>query len=119
MFDQNSYGNLSKVLNFNTSSDDKIVLDTTGSNTLSANTYDLGGNSVILTTDLADVGNVTARLATRLSNGGKGAFVNGNDTGELFYSSNGSFIGGGTMIGIITTDGSRPWTFDPRSFVQV
>lgn len=119
VFDQNSYGNLTKVLNFSAGNGDKIALDTTGSNTLSANTYDLGGAGLILNADLADVANVTARLSTTLSNGGKGAFVYQHDTGELFYSSNGSFKAGGTMIGIITTDGSKPWTFDARSFVQV
>jgi Ca2+-binding RTX toxin-like protein len=119
VFDQNSYGNLTKVLNFSASNGDKIALDTTGSNTLSANTYDLGGAGLIVNVDLADVANVTARLSTTLSNGGKGAFVYEHDTGELFYSSNGSFKAGGTMIGIVTTDGSKPWTFDARSFVQV
>ncbi len=119
VFDQNSYGNLTTVLNFSASNGDKIALDTTASNTLCGNTYDLGATGLILNTDLADVANVTARLATTWSNGGKGAFVYEQDTGELFYSSNGRFIGGGTLIGSVTTDGAKPWAFDASCFVQV
>ena len=51
-------------------------------------------------TDLADVANATARLATTLNNGGNGAFVYEQDTGGLYYSANGSFSGGGTLIGV-------------------
>ena len=60
VFDQNSYGNLTKVLNFSASNGDKIALDTTGSSTLSGNTYDLGGAGLIVNADLADVANVTS-----------------------------------------------------------
>ena len=98
---------------------DKIALDTTGSGYVHDNTYDLGGTGLILNSDLADVANVAGRLATTLSNGGKGGFVYQQNTGELFYSANGSFIGGGTQIGIITTDGAKPWTFNASSIVQV
>jgi Ca2+-binding RTX toxin-like protein len=119
VFDQNSYGNLTVLMNFSASKGDKIAFDTTGSNAFSNNVYDLGGTGLILNTDLADVANVAGRLATTLSNGGKGGFVYQQNTGELFYSANGSFVGGGTQIGIITTDGAKPWTFTASSFTQV
>jgi len=119
VFDQNSYGNLTMLLNFGASKGDKIALDTTGSNTFSTNAYDLGGTGLILNKDLAGVANLTGRLATTLPNGGKGGIVYQQDTGELFYSANGSFIAGGTLIGIITTDSSKPWAFNASSFVQV
>ena len=119
VFDQNSYGNYSILTNFSATNGDKIALDTTGSGILSGNTYDLGGAALTVGKDLADVANVAARLATTLSNGGKGGFAYEQDTGELFYSGNGSFAGGGTMIGLVTTNGSTPWTFNANSFVQV
>ena len=96
VFDQNSYGNYSILTNFSATNGDKIALDTTGSGILSGNTYDLGGAALTAGKDLADVANVAARLATTLANGGKGGFVYEQDTGELFYSGNGSFAGGGT-----------------------
>ena len=119
VLDQNSNGNVSFLTNFSTTNGDKIALDTTGSGILSGNAYDLGGAALIAGTTLADVANAATRLATTLANGGKGAFVYEHDTGELFYSSNGSFAGGGTLIGVITTDGSTPWTFDAHGFTQV
>jgi hypothetical protein len=79
----------------------------------------LGGAAISLGIDLANVSTASARLHTTLSNGGKGAFVYQQDTGELFYSGNGSFAGGGTQIGIITTNGSTPWAFNANSFIQV
>ena len=118
-FDQNSYGNSTTVTNFSTAKGDKIALDTTGSNTLATNAYDLGGSGLVLNTDLADVANAATRLSTTLANSGKGAFVYQQDTGELFYSSNGSFAGGGTLLGMVTTDGSTPWIFNTNSFMQV
>ena len=119
VFDQASYGNITAVMNFSTAKGDKIALDTTGSSTLATNAYNLGGAGLVLNTDLADVANAATRLSTTLANGGKGAFVYQQDTGELFYSSNGSFTGGGTLLGMITTDGSTPWTFNASSFMQV
>jgi hypothetical protein len=65
------------------------------------------------------VANATARLATVLNNDGKGAFAFEQDTGALHYSGNGSFAGGGTEIGLITTNGTTAWTFDASKFVQV
>ena len=119
VLDQNGRGNITAVTNFNTAKGDKIALDTSGSAILSGNAYNLGGAAIILGTDLANVANAAARLGTTLSNGGKGAFVYQQDTGELFYSGNGSFAGGGTQIGIVTAYGSTPWTFNANSFMQV
>jgi hypothetical protein len=119
VLNQNSNGNVSFLTNFSTTNSDKIALDTTDSSTLSGNAYDLGGAALIAGTTLADVANAATRLATTLANGGKGAFVYEHDTGELFYSGNGSFAGGGTLIGVVTTDGSTPWTFDAHGFTQV
>src|SRR5262249_24794904 len=98
---------------------DKIALDTTGSSVMSGDTYDLGGAALTLGTDLATVTNVVQLLGTTLSNGGKGAFVYEQDTGELYYSSNGSFAGGGSLLAVITTNGSTPWTFNSTCFTQV
>ena len=119
VFNQNGPGNITAVTNFNTAKGDKIALDTSGSAILSGNTFNLGGAAISLGIDLANVANASARLHTTLSNGGKGAFVYQQDTGELFYSGNGSFAGGGTQIGIITTNGSTPWAFNANSFIQV
>ena len=119
VIDQNSYGNVTWLTNFNTAKGDKIALDTSGSAILSGNAYNLGGAAIALGTDLANVANVAARLGTTLSNGGKGAFVYEQDTGELFYSGNGSFAGGGMLIGIVAASGSTPWTFNANSFMQV
>ena len=119
VFDQDSAGNYSTVMNFSAANHDTIGLDTTGSATLSGNTYDLGGTALSVGTDLKSVANATARLATVLSNGGKGAFVYEQDTGALYYSGNGSFAGGGTEIGVVTTNGTTAWTFDASKFVQV
>ena len=98
---------------------DKLALDTTGSNVLGHNTYDLGGAPLTLNADLVNVANATARLHTTLANHGKGGFAFEQDNGQLYYSSNGSFAGGGTLIGIITTDGTHPWAFNVSSFIQV
>ena len=57
---QNSYGNISAVTNFNTGKGDKIALDTTGSSIMSGNTYNLGGAAITLGTDLADVADAVA-----------------------------------------------------------
>ena len=120
VFDQNSYGDITWLTNFNAAKGDTIALDTTGHNTFPGDTYDLGGAALILGTDLADVADWAARIATTLPNGGKGGFLYEQDTGELFYSANGSFLGGsGTQIGIVTSNGSTPWTFNANSFVQV
>jgi Ca2+-binding RTX toxin-like protein len=119
VFDQKSSGNSTTVMNFNAAKGDTIALNTTGSSALAGNAYDLGGAALVLNRDLADVANTTARLSTTLANGGKGAFVYEQDTGNLFYSGNGSFSGGGTLLGSITTSGTTPWVFNSNSFVQV
>jgi Ca2+-binding RTX toxin-like protein len=119
VFDQNSSGNYSTIQNFSSANHDLIGLDTTGSGTLTTNTYNLGGAGIADGTDIAGVANAAARLATVLSNGGNGGFVYEQDTGELYYSGTGNFSGGGTLVGIITTNGSTPWTYDPTKFTQV
>jgi hypothetical protein len=119
VFDQNSYGNVTWLLNFSAASGDRIALDTTGSNALAGNAYDLGGAALTLGIDLVNVADTAARHSTTLNNGGKGAFLYEQDTGELCYSSNGSFVGGGTLIGVITTDGVTPWAFNANGFMQM
>jgi hypothetical protein len=119
VLDQDSAGNFTEVTNFNSNNGDKIALDTTGSSIFGGNAYNLGGAPLALGKDLADVANVSARLATRLNNGGKGGFAYEQDNGQLYYSSNGSFANGGTLIGVITADGAHPWAFNANSFVQV
>ncbi len=119
VFDQRSSGNVTKVMNFSTMNGDKIALDTTGSNILGSNTYDLGGAPLALNTDLVNVANAAALLKSSLNNHGKGGFAFEQDNGQLYYSSNGSFAGGGTLIAVITTDGTHPWLFNVSSFIQV
>ena len=119
VFDQDSNGNSTTVNNFSSVKGDKIALDTTGSSILAGNTYNLGGAALTVGVDLADVANTTARLAETLNNGGNGAFVYEQDTGGLYYSANGSFSGGGMLIGNITTNGITAWTFNSNSFTQV
>ena len=75
VFDQNSSGNTTTVMNFNAATGDTIALDTTGSSILAGNAYNLGGAALVLNHDLADVANTAARLSSTLANGGKGAFV--------------------------------------------
>ena len=119
VFDQDSTGNNTTIMNFSSAKGDKIALDTTGSAILASNAYNLGGAALTVGVDLADVTNAAARLATTLSNGGNGAFVYEQDTGGLYYSANGSFAGGGTLIGTVTTNGTTAWTFNANSFTQV
>jgi hypothetical protein len=119
VFDQNSRGNFTTVMNFSAAKGDKIALDTTGSNTFGQNAYDLGGAALALNADLVDVATASGRLATHLANGGKGGFVYEQDNGQLYYSGNGSFASGGTLIGVITVDGTHPWIFNANSFMQV
>ena len=99
--------------------DGLIGVDTTGSATLGEDTYDLGGASLIDQTNITDVANAAARIATTLSTGGYGGFVYQTDTGELYYNATGAFSGGGTLVGIITTNGTSPWTYDASKFTQV
>jgi hypothetical protein len=51
---------------------------------------------------------------------GKGGFVYAEDTGGLYYSSNGSFAGGGgTLIGKIDSSPGVAWTYDATKFMEV
>lgn len=119
VFNQASAGNATTVKNFSAAKGDLIALDTTASSTLTGNVYDIGSTGLVDGTDLASVADHSALIATTLSNGGKGAFVYEADTGGLYYSANGAFAGGGTLIGTITTNGTTPWTYDATKFVQV
>jgi hypothetical protein len=97
---------------------DKIGLDTDVSSTINTNTYDTTG-SLTNNGNLKAVANAAALTATVLSTGGKGGFVYQQDTGQLYFSSNGDFTSGGTLIGVITSDGSTPWTYDHTKFIDV
>jgi hypothetical protein len=119
VIDQASAGNVTTILNFSTTKGDKIGLDTTGSGTLGTNTYDLGGAALVDLTNIKSVASAAARLATSLSTGGKGGFVYEQDTGELYYNAAGSFAGGGTLVAVVTTNGTTPWTYAANSFQQV
>ena len=119
MLDQNSAGNYSTDLNFSTAKGDKIALDTTGSAILATNTYDLGGAALVDGTNLKAVADAATRLTINEATGGKGGFVYQQNTGELYYSSNGSFAGGGTLIGVIDSSSNVPWTYNANSFTQV
>jgi Ca2+-binding RTX toxin-like protein len=118
VFDQSSTGNNSTILNFSSANGDMIALDTTGSATLSGNTYDLGG-AALGAADLTSAADATIRLGVTLSNGGKGGFVYQQDTGELYYSSNGNFTGGGTLVGVIDSASNTAWAYDASKFTQV
>ena len=119
VFDQNSSTNTSTILNFSSANADKIGLDTAGNSTLTGNTYDLGGAALVDGTNLKGVADAATRFTQAVSTGGKGGFVYEQDTGELYYSGNGNFSGGGTLIGIVTTNGTTPWIYDSTKFIQV
>ena len=118
VLDQNGTGDYSKIMNFGAGSGDMIALDTTGDGTRGINAYDIGG-AALTSADLTSVADNAALLTTTLSNNGKGGFAYEVDNGHLYYSNTGSFAGGGTLIGIITTDGTAAWTFDSTKFTQV
>ena len=63
VLDQNSAGNISTILNFNTAKSDKIALDTSPS-TRDLNAYDLGGAALVDGTNLKAVADAAARLGT-------------------------------------------------------
>ncbi|HTI79927.1 MAG TPA: hypothetical protein VL614_05695, partial [Acetobacteraceae bacterium] len=119
VFDQNSAGNYSTVQNFSSAKGDKIALDTTGSATLGTDTYDLNGAALADGTTLKAVADAASRLAVPVLNGGHGAFVYQQDTGELYYSGNGSFAGGGTLVGVIDSSSGVAWTYNANSFITV
>jgi Ca2+-binding RTX toxin-like protein len=119
VFDQDGAGNNSTVLNFSAAKGDKIGLDTTGSSTLTTNTYDLGGAALTNGTNLEAVADAATRLTVSEATGGKGGFVYEQDTGELYYSSSGSFSGGGTLVGVIDSSSGTPWVYSASSFTQV
>ena len=118
VFDQNGTGN-STIMNFSAARGDLIGLDTTGSSTLTNNPFDLGGVSLTNSVDIAMVADNAALLAKTLSNGSKGGFAYEQDTGGLYYSGTGHFSGGGTLVGIVTSNGTTPWAYDATRFVEV
>jgi Ca2+-binding RTX toxin-like protein len=119
VLDQNSAGNYSTVQNFSSAKGDKIALDTTASAILPTNTYDLGGAGLVDGTNLKAVADAATRLTINEATGGKGGFVYQQNTGELYYSGNGSFTGGGTLIGVIDSTTNVPWTYSASNFTQV
>ena len=114
VFDQNSAGNFTTIMNFNQGGGNKIGLDISGSSTLTGNTYDV--SSLTNGVNIEAVATSLVRHATTLTTGGHGGFLYEQDTGELYYSANGNFTGGGTLVGVITTDGVTPWTYNFGSF---
>jgi Ca2+-binding RTX toxin-like protein len=118
VFDQATASNTSTIMNFNSAKGDMIALDTTGSSTLSGNTYDLGG-AALGPADLTSAADAATRMGLSLSNGGNGGFVYQQNTGELYYSGDGTFAGGGTLVGVVYSSGTTPWTFDATKFTQV
>src|SRR5450759_4802377 len=98
---------------------DLIGLDTTGNSTLTNNPYDLGGAALTDSVDIAMVANHAALLAKTLANGGNGGFAYEQDTGGVYYNGAGNFSGGGTLVGIVTTNGHTPWIYDATRFIQV
>ena len=119
VFDQSGAGDYSTVVNFNAAKGDKIALDTAGNATLGTNAYDLGGAALTDNQNLKAVADVATRLTVSEATGGKGGFVYQQDTGELYYSSNGNFAGGGTLVGVVDSSSGVPWVYNASSFVQV
>ncbi len=119
VFDQNSAGNYTTVQNFSAANGNKIALDTTGSSILTTNTYDLNGAALADGTTLKAVADAASRLAVPVMNGGNGAFVYQQNTGELYYSGNGNFTGGGTLVGVVDSSSNTPWIYNASSFTQV
>ena len=117
VFDQSAVGNFTTVMNFDQADGNKIGLDISGNSTLTGNAYDVSAltNGV----NIEAVATSAARHATTLTTGGHGGFLYEQDTGELYYSANGNFTGGGTLVGVITTDGVTPWTYNFASFQGV
>ncbi|HET7880461.1 MAG TPA: hypothetical protein VFL55_06210, partial [Acetobacteraceae bacterium] len=69
--------------------------------------------------NLKAVADAATRLTISEATGGKGGFVYQQNTGELYYSSNGNFAGGGTLVGVIDSSNGVPWTYNANSFTQV
>jgi hypothetical protein len=118
VFDQASANNTSTIQNFNAANGDVIALDTTTSAILPGTNYDLGG-AALTAADLTSTTDASTLVGVSLSNGGHGGFAYQQDTGELYYSNNGNFAGGGTLVGVVYTSGTTPWVFDATKFTQV
>jgi Ca2+-binding RTX toxin-like protein len=119
VFDQASAGNTSTIHNFDDAKGDMIALDTTTSAILPGTNYDLG-NAALSPADLTSTANTSTLDTVSLLNGGKGGFAYQQDTGELYYSSDGTFAGGaGTLVGVVYSSGTTPWVFDETKFTQV
>lgn len=46
-------------------------------------------------------------------------FVYQQDEGNLYYSADGDFSGGGTLVAVIHSGGVTPWTYDIAGFMLV
>ena len=118
VFDQKAAASYSTIMNFNEAGGDRIGLDTGGDTTLAVDAYSLTGplEDGVNITSAADS---SALHVAALDTGGGGGFVYEQDTGGLYYSATGDFTGGGVLIGVITTNGSTPWTYDFAAFREV
>jgi hypothetical protein len=63
--------------------------------------------------------NITSGSTSTAVNLGQAGFFYDTDDGKLYYSSNGDFSGGGTLVGTITTNGSTAWTYDATKFTLI
>ena len=114
VFDQNGAGDYTTIMNFNPAAGNRMGLDITGASTLPGGAYDVSAltNGV----NIEAVATAAIRHATTLPTGGHGGFLYEQDTGALYYSPNGAFAGGGTLIGVITTNGAAPWSYNFGGF---
>jgi len=117
VFDQDSAGNFTTIMNFNQGAGNKIGLDLSGNAAFAGKAYDV--SSLTNGVNIEAVADSTVRHATTLTTGGHGGFLYEQDTGQLYYSANGNFTGGGTLVGVITTDGVTPWTYNFGSFQSI
>ncbi len=100
---------------------DTFVFDhANGTDTMKINNMGTGSDTIALDNNAFSVGgplsngvNISSGTdATASSPLGQAGFFYDTDDGKLYYSANGDFSGGGTLVGTITTNGSTAWTFD-------
>ena len=107
------------VKSFRVSGADKIALDVLGVATNDGDVFDIGGITLVNNTNIKSVADFDDLQLTVLANGGAGGFVYTADTGNLYYSADGDFTAGGTLIATITAGGTSPWTYDIAGFLLV
>ena len=84
----------------------KIALDIAGVNTNDGDAFDIGGITLVNNTNIKSVADFDELQLTALSNGGAGGFVYTADTGNLYYSADGDFSAGGTLIATLIANGT-------------